>query len=178
MKEDIIYYLHTYIPYRERKLNGEDDNSYKLIQFKYGNIFAIEEYRHKLINNKLIKNLLQQDNIAIACVPSHNPKNEESSIHTLADIICEELGFINASKCCNRVKLIDKLSTGGKRNKEIHLNSIKIINQQLIQNKTVLLIDDIATTGNSMNACQDLLKKNGAKYVYKLVLAHTPKYKE
>lgn len=178
MREDIIYYLHRYIPYRERKINGEDSDSYKLIQFKYGNIFAIEEYRDKLVNNRLIKQLSQENNVCIACVPSHNPINKENTLYTLADIICEEMEFINASKCCNRVKLINKLSKGGIRNKEIHLNSIKIINKELIQDRIVLLIDDIATTGNSMYACAELLKKNGAKIVYKLALAHTPKDKE
>lgn len=178
MREDIIYYMHTYVPYRERKKVGEDTNSYKLIQFKYGNPLAIEEYRYNLVNNKLVKKLTQYNNVCIACVPSHNPKSKEQSINELANMICDDMNFINASKCCKRVKLIKKLSKGGARDKQVHLDSIKIIDRHLIHNKIILLIDDIATTGNSMYACHQLLKESGARYVYKLALAHTPNFME
>ncbi len=43
--------------------------------------------------------------------------------------------------------------------------------KNLLQNKTVILIDDIATTGSTLNACAKILKEAGAKYVCGLVLA-------
>lgn len=175
ISEDIIYYLHTYIPYRNRHNIEESNNSYNIIQFKYGNLFAIEYYRNKLVNHKFFKKLSQCENMCISCIPPHNPYKKDTSMYELGRILCEDMGFINAIKCCNRVKFINKLSNGGCRDKEVHLNSIKIIDKEIISNKSILLIDDITTTGNSMNACQELLKQNGAKNVYKFALAHTPK---
>jgi ComF family protein len=44
-----------------------------------------------------------------------------------------------------------------------------------IANKNVLLLDDICTTGQTINACAETLKKYGAKSVSGIVLAQTPK---
>lgn len=44
-------------------------------------------------------------------------------------------------------------------------------NDQPIHSKTVLLIDDVCTTGATLNECAKVLKKSGAKKVYGLTLA-------
>jgi len=41
----------------------------------------------------------------------------------------------------------------------------------LLKNKEILLIDDIATTGATLNECAKVLKQNGAKKVFGIVLA-------
>jgi ComF family protein len=38
--------------------------------------------------------------------------------------------------------------------------------------ETILLIDDVYTTGTTLNSCAEILKKNGAKTVHSLVVAH------
>ena len=43
-------------------------------------------------------------------------------------------------------------------------------NNQDIKGKTILLIDDIFTTGNTANECCKILKSNGAKAIYVLTL--------
>lgn len=42
-----------------------------------------------------------------------------------------------------------------------------------VSNKTVLLCDDIITTGSTLNECSRILKENGAKYVICATAAHT-----
>ncbi|MBP3242165.1 MAG: phosphoribosyltransferase [Oribacterium sp.] len=42
-----------------------------------------------------------------------------------------------------------------------------------MDNVRVLLIDDVATSGNSLRACRELLLRNGAKRVYMLALGRT-----
>lgn len=44
-------------------------------------------------------------------------------------------------------------------------------NLRLIKNKSILLIDDVTTTGNTLFECAKVLKKAGAKEVFALVVA-------
>jgi ComF family protein len=43
--------------------------------------------------------------------------------------------------------------------------------RQKLKNKTVLLVDDIATTGATLQECAKILKENGAKKVFAIVVA-------
>ena len=42
-----------------------------------------------------------------------------------------------------------------------------------IKGKTILLVDDVFTTGTTLDECAKFLNENGAKAVYSLTLAHT-----
>jgi len=44
-----------------------------------------------------------------------------------------------------------------------------------IKNKTVLLVDDVYTTGATINECSKVLKEHGAKEIICLTIAHTKK---
>ncbi|MBU0634951.1 MAG: ComF family protein [Candidatus Omnitrophica bacterium] len=50
-------------------------------------------------------------------------------------------------------------------------NAFTCKNAQLISGKSILLVDDIFTTGSTLDACAHVLKKAGAKNVYALTLA-------
>ena len=41
----------------------------------------------------------------------------------------------------------------------------------LIQNQTILLVDDVMTTGATLHECSDVFLKKGAKQVFVLVAA-------
>jgi ComF family protein len=42
-----------------------------------------------------------------------------------------------------------------------------------IKDKTIVLVDDVATTGSTLNECARILKRSRCKKVYGLVLART-----
>ncbi len=54
-------------------------------------------------------------------------------------------------------------------------DSFRVINEKFIYNKKVLLIDDIITTGSTINQCSKVLKKAGAGYIVAGVIATTRK---
>ncbi|OGY45004.1 MAG: hypothetical protein A3A24_03150 [Candidatus Buchananbacteria bacterium RIFCSPLOWO2_01_FULL_46_12] len=47
----------------------------------------------------------------------------------------------------------------------------KTQNNYLIQGKTILLVDDVVTTGSTLSECAKVLKQAGAKFVFGLVVA-------
>ena len=45
-----------------------------------------------------------------------------------------------------------------------------------LKGRTVILVDDVATTGNTLNECSRVLKRAGAEKVIGIVLARTSGY--
>ena len=52
-------------------------------------------------------------------------------------------------------------------------NSFAVIDKSVFKNKNVLVIDDVYTTGSTMEEASAVIKKAGAKEVYCLTVAHT-----
>ena len=50
-------------------------------------------------------------------------------------------------------------------------NVYKILNQDKIKNKNIILFDDIYTTGNTVNEISKILKQNGANKILAFTLA-------
>ncbi|MDO4330354.1 MAG: phosphoribosyltransferase [Lachnospiraceae bacterium] len=69
---------------------------------------------------------------------------------------------INKVYFLSREKSIEKLAMGGARGKEVHMQSIRTMQDVEIVDDIVLLMDDVTTTGNSLYACKELLKQRGA----------------
>ncbi len=59
-----------------------------------------------------------------------------------------------------------------KSEREENLRGVFLVkNAEKITNKKILLVDDVYTTGSTMNECARILKEAGAKSVYGLALA-------
>jgi len=59
-----------------------------------------------------------------------------------------------------------------RRERRLNLNgAFELPRRKSIGDKTVLLVDDVFTTGATLNECAKILKKNGARRVNVLTLA-------
>lgn len=94
--------------------------------------------------------------------------------YEMADIISKELD-IPISKRILYKKTGIKVQSGLNRKERIEnvRNAFFVRNPHLITDKTILLIDDVFTTGSTVNECARILKRNGALAVYVATLATT-----
>jgi predicted amidophosphoribosyltransferase len=51
--------------------------------------------------------------------------------------------------------------------------AFEITNQEAVKGRNVLLVDDVTTTGSTLNECARVLSRAGAERVFGLVLAST-----
>lgn len=114
----------------------------------------------------------------IAIVPSSTKGKESPGLCQIVEDVIAKLAKSNIRiqflpDCLIRYADVSKNASGGNRNIEKHLGSIKVGDKKLIKGKRILLIDDVATTGNSIQACKSILKSAGAGNVIMLVLGQT-----
>ena len=74
-------------------------------------------------------------------------------------------------KLLERVADVPKQATGGERNIDNHLKSIEV--KEDLSGKIVCIMDDIWTSGCTLNACTELVREKGAKQVYTLTIGKT-----
>lgn len=167
-----IFYLGVYSP-----LNGGcevyfEEYSSAILDIKNCNSSTINEFADCIARN------LGNDFDCIVVVPPHDSGSNNSGIKRLAQEIANKNKLVDGTSCLSRHKSINKIATGGSRNQETHLKSIKVVSEEIIKGKKILLFDDISTTGNSLKACQDLLKSAGAETVKCFVLGKTIRSEE
>lgn len=68
---------------------------------------------------------------------------------------------------------VEKLAYGGSRNESVHLNSIRLNPNMSVAKDVVLLVDDVTTSGASLEACRKILLANGAERVAMLTLGQS-----
>ena len=76
---------------------------------------------------------------------------------------------IECLKVAKKIKIQKELSKEERR--ENIKGAFKIINSNLVYKKRILLIDDVMTTGSTINECKRVLIEAGASEVEQLVLA-------
>lgn len=90
----------------------------------------------------------------------------------IAAIISEELNVpINDKILYKRPGTKTQSGLNRKQRIENVKNAFTVFNSDLMTDKTILLIDDVFTTGSTINECAKTLKRNGAMAVYTATVA-------
>ncbi len=167
--------LYSALPYKEKFLTK------KLIyQFKY------EPYIKSLARSLadillehlvLTKNLTEEiwQNSILLPVPMEKSKQKERG-YNQAQELAKELGHsLHVPTVFDNLIKIKKteaqMKLKAKERSENLLGAFKVKNPGQIQDKKVFLVDDVYTTGSTMEECAKVLKDAGAKQVWGIVVA-------
>ncbi|QIB68202.1 ComF family protein [Aminipila butyrica] len=112
----------------------------------------------------------------VVAVPMH-PKNRRkrgyNQSELLAKVVAEGLGVVYNSQVLIRRQYKAPMNKLGAEQRYANIQNAYALagNAAFLQSKSVLLIDDIYTTGSTVDECSRLLKEAGAGVIYVLTLA-------
>ncbi len=158
---EIVVYsnYHKYWLDKEGKIKNPlfDVYSGKILDLKEGKPSAIH-YFYKLLDAEICKD------ITVCAVPSSDSARLSSGIGMLAEMLARN-ERVDKVYFLRRSTDINKLASGGRRDRQVHMHSIVTVQEMEITGDIVLLMDDVTTTGNSLYACKEILMQAGAEHV-------------
>lgn len=146
-------------------------------------IFNLSEPFSRLMYESMIQNEIFQkilsasDNVWITCVPLHENRLKSRGYNQsamLGKMLSEKMNMRFNSKIIKRVRDTIPQFKLSKEERVKNIAGAFQLNSKYkgkMRGKTILLVDDVFTSGSTMRECGKLLKKSGAKAVYGLVLA-------
>lgn len=145
-------------------------------------IYALKGYAGVENQNKIIervakfitKLMVSNANILILAVPSRTVSNQNHGATKLVQKISEisDHTFICGNDLLIRTKTVSS-SHYDLREPEKYQPTISVINSEAVKGKTILLLDDVVTTGTVIKVCQEKLEQAGANRVVCLTLGRT-----
>lgn len=142
------------------------------LQYLLSELFYEGVIQHEMFNKYL-------DNAILVPVPLYKSKLKKrgyNQAEILAKGLSERLG-IPFLDCLSRVKNTKTQFNLGKKERlenmkdAFALNSKFVIHNSKLKNANIFLVDDILTSGSTLFACSNILKRNGAGKVFGLTLA-------
>ncbi|MBN2883116.1 MAG: ComF family protein [Clostridia bacterium] len=91
-----------------------------------------------------------------------------------AEAIARKLRIPVCSKCLKKVKKNKKQAGLGKAERRYNVKDVYKSSATYVKGKRILLVDDIMTTGSTLNECEKELRYAGAANVERAVVAYTP----
>jgi len=142
-------------------------------QLKYGNLRALAGLLARLLSDYLISNSVPGE--VLVPVPLH-PKRLRERGYNQSRLLAQELGKLAVLPVVDDCLVRERhslpqarTSTVGERRSNV-ADAFSCRDRRL-QDKPVLLIDDVSTSGATLDACARALKQAGATTVWGLVLA-------
>lgn len=148
-----------------------------ITKLKFGGKRYIAEPMAKFMTDRLLEAELAAD--VVIPVPLHPNRKKQRGFNQselLAEVIAEGLRLPLDVTSVIREKdtLASSGLSGGRTAREENVkDAFAVKEKEKIKGKTVLIVDDVLTTGTTANVLSQALKKAGAKSVYALTFATT-----
>ena len=143
-----------------------------ILKFKYESDFTAGYLLSKLLVEMIKENEIYAD---VICYVPMTKKSEKKRGFNQCEVIARHIGYhinVPVSDCIKKIKNTkeQKTLTKEERVKSIK-GAFKVSRIKDIKNKNVILIDDVMTTGATINECKDVLKKSGVNSITVLTIA-------
>ena len=146
-------------------------------KFKYEEKSYLADSMGPLFASFAEKWLENMDDCLVMPVPLHPKRLRERGFNQsllLARYISKlpgrELDFLSLKRV--RYTLPQTGLKSAERRKNVR-RAFGVKDRRAVKGRTIILVDDVATTGNTLNECAKVLKKAGAKKIFCMVLART-----
>lgn len=141
--------------------------------FKYNDMGYLYRPLTKLIMKQIQKENIKAD--TILSVPLHKDR-EATRGYNQSELLAKGLSRFLKIKynggILKRLKTTNHLASCNKKERgNIIHDAFAIDNSEKIKGKTVIIVDDVFTTGATINECCKVLKKNGAKKIIAITVA-------
>lgn len=147
--------------------------SRSLYRFKYGGKQEYAKFYGRVICERLGRKIKSWNADVIIPVPIH-PSRKRKRGYNQAELIAKEiskrLGIRMATDIVYRSRATGALKKLGARERQNNLKKAFNIKQNSVKYETVLIVDDIYTTGATVDAMARCLKGAGVKKVYYVAL--------
>ncbi len=147
----------------------------RIIQYKFGEkAYLYKTFAKIIIKNEKIYRFIKLYDIIIP-VPMHKNKEAVRGYNQSALIakeIAKNIGINFNKKILVKTKNTKVQSTLNKTQRIQNVKDVfEIENKDIIKNKKVILVDDIYTTGSTVNECSKMLKQAGTKEILVITIA-------
>lgn len=148
----------------------------KIIDYKFENkVYLYRTFSEAIIRNKQNIDFIKQYDILIP-VPIHKERRKQRGYNQselIAKMIADEVRSIKLQvNVLKKDKNIVAQSTLNKAKRQENIKDVyKIVNSEKIKNKKILILDDIYTTGSTVNECSKVLKEAGCKDIGIITIA-------
>ena len=154
-----------------------DINTKKMMDLKEaGNRRMAEAVRHfgVPLAQSLASLVSRRAPIYCAIVPGHEADSISEGLNLiLNNHIRTVFNVVSRDKVLRRHSTVESRAKGGTRDVESILNSVEVQKDRLSTGATVVLLDDVMTTGTSLEGCERLLLAAGATTVIPIALLRT-----
>ena len=172
------FYLYNYYPLCLSNFDATEDDWYsrRLVWNFKNDKNRISPKEHEQALNTLVPQIAKVlrmtfgdslKNITLACVPASSKQKNQDRYEEFSRRLCNETGMQNAFQHIRITRDATPKHQGGNGNPDV------AIDNWYFQGRTVLVFDDVTTTGNSLYKYITTLEKSGAKSVGGLCIAKT-----
>lgn len=159
--------------------------------FPFSEIIKIYKYKNRpVLSSKLARKLyssyLAHSHLGkidyLTWVPMRRAETRERG-YNQSELLAKEFAKISSLKCVELLYKASNIPSQTKLPEEKRINNVKeaykikekeLKKLKLEKGKSIIIIDDVLTTGSTLNECAKKLKEVGFKKVYGLVLAISP----
>lgn len=147
---------------------------------KYDNKRYLAETLSNFVVSEFVKMGVDVDMVVPVPISEHRLKVRG---YNQAELLCsafvEKLHLDVRTDVLLKVKETSSQAYLTRQEREKNLEDVfKVSDKKLVKDKTILLVDDVFTTGTTLNECTKVLLHAGAKAVYCVTLAHADKHRD